>query len=135
LKASLDGLGVGGVVEVIFGFLGFLWIFLGFFRNFLKIIGGSWRSLKNFAMLSGGWKEGMVWLQKVLENENGLSGFFVWISWNFLKIFGEFWIFVWILGGLEGFCSKIRFAGRIGDRPFQGQRLLLPDAEHARTNI
>lgn len=53
----------------------FLNIFL-VFRNFLKIFGGSWRSLKNFAMLSGGWKEGMVWLQKVLENENGLSGFF-----------------------------------------------------------
>jgi hypothetical protein len=82
--------------------LGFLWIFLGFFlvvRIFLKIFGGSWRSLKNFAMLSGGWKEGMVWLKKLLENENGLSGFF---CLDFLEFLKNIWIF-WILLDVIGF--------------------------------
>ena len=103
-------------MEVIFGFLGFLWIFLGFFRNFLKIIGGSWRSLKNFAMLSGGWKEGMAWLQKLLENENGLSGFF---CLDFLKIFG-YSGFCWMFLDLEeGFAVKLGSPGGSGTALFK----------------
>lgn len=116
--------------------------FLDFFlvvRNFLKIFGGSWRSLKNFAMLSGGWKEGMVWLQDFLENENGPSGFFCLdfldILENILEDSGFLLDFVRILWIWKGFAVKLGSPGGSGDRPFQGQRLLLPDAEHRRTNI
>lgn len=108
MVAGISGSWLVGVVEGHLWLLGFLWIFLGFFiwflgfRNFLKIFRRIWRTLKNFAKLSRGWKEGMVWLQEVLENENGPSDFFVWI---FLKIFSRFWIFV-------GFIWKLSDVGR-----------------------
>jgi len=49
--------------------------FLEFSEYFLENFGELLRILKNFAMLSGGWKEGMVWLQDFLKNENGPSDF------------------------------------------------------------
>ena len=69
-------------------------------------------------MLSGGWKEGMVWLQKVLENENGLSGFFVFV-WNFLKIFGYSGFLLDICLDLGGFAVKLGSSGGAGTALFK----------------
>ena len=57
---------------------------------------------------------------------------------DFLKFLENIWIFWNLLDfclDLGGSAVKLGSPGGSGDRPFQGQRLLLPDAEHRRTNI
>jgi hypothetical protein len=83
---------------------------LEFSEYFLRI----WRTLKNFAKLSGGWKEGMVWLQDFLENENGPSGLFVCLDFleNILRIL-DFVGIIWT------FCSKSGLPGESGTALFE----------------
>jgi len=86
-------------------------------------------------MLSGGWKEGMVWLQDFLENENGLSGFFVWISWNFLKYFEDSGFLLDVLGFGGGFAVKLGSPGRSGTALFKDRDYIFADCQSRRTNI